>query len=238
MHMKLGMTMGSGGAFSPAKLPGLAAWYDPSDPAMFYQDAAMTTPVTADGDPVGAVVDKSGNGVHLTQATAGKRPLYRTSAGKHWLQFDGTDDVLSGTCPISAFPFEFLTSGDLSANAAGGHLSISESATVFHHLRSANGVTGQAQVRNSTAVTASLGGQTGGVIRGIFTSSEVTVDVNGNTDTDPHALTIGTPTAIFLGGALSTAIFFQGPIYQAVVISGLLTATEVSQLRAFMLAKT
>ncbi|PIE10063.1 MAG: hypothetical protein CSA72_10645, partial [Rhodobacterales bacterium] len=38
-----------------------AAWYDPSDLSTLFQDAAMTIPVTADGDPVGAVQDRSGN---------------------------------------------------------------------------------------------------------------------------------------------------------------------------------
>lgn len=35
------------------------AWYDPSDLSTLYQDAAGTTPVTADGDPVGLMLDKS-----------------------------------------------------------------------------------------------------------------------------------------------------------------------------------
>jgi hypothetical protein len=35
------------------------AWYDPSDLTTLYQDAAGTTPVTADGDPVGLMLDKS-----------------------------------------------------------------------------------------------------------------------------------------------------------------------------------
>jgi len=34
------------------------AWYDPSDLTTLYQDAAGTTPVTADGDPVGLMLDK------------------------------------------------------------------------------------------------------------------------------------------------------------------------------------
>ena len=71
------------------------AYYDPSDIDTLFQDAAMTVPVTADSDPVGAILDKSGNGNHLTQSTAGARPLYKTSGGLSWLEFDGTDDFLS-----------------------------------------------------------------------------------------------------------------------------------------------
>lgn len=42
------------------------AWYDPSDLSTLFQDAAGTTPVTAVGQPVGRMLDKSGNGNHAT----------------------------------------------------------------------------------------------------------------------------------------------------------------------------
>ena len=70
------------------------AWYDPSDLSTMWQDSAGTTPVTADGQPVGKILDKSGNGNHATQPVAGKRPTYHTAGGTHWLDFDGVDDSL------------------------------------------------------------------------------------------------------------------------------------------------
>lgn len=75
------------------------AMYDPSDLSTLYQDAAGTTPVTADGDPVGRMEDVSGNGNHATQSTAAARPVYRTDGTLHWLEFDGFDDRLNGTVP-------------------------------------------------------------------------------------------------------------------------------------------
>lgn len=71
------------------------AWYDPSDLSTLFQDAAGTTPVTADGDPVGLMLDKSGNGNHASQATSALRPICRTAAGLHWLEFDGVDDYIN-----------------------------------------------------------------------------------------------------------------------------------------------
>ena len=35
------------------------AWYDPSDLTTMFQDSAGTMPVTADGQPVGLILDKS-----------------------------------------------------------------------------------------------------------------------------------------------------------------------------------
>jgi len=77
------------------------AWFDPSDMSMMFQDVAGTTPVAADGDPVGLMMDKSGNGNHATQSVSAARPIYRTDGTLHWLEHDGVDDRLK----IPAIPY-------------------------------------------------------------------------------------------------------------------------------------
>lgn len=77
-------------------------WYDPSDLSTLFQDSAGTVPVTVPGQPVGRMLDKSGNDYHMTQATSDRRPLYQSSGGLHWLQFDGVDDGMSFSAPLSA----------------------------------------------------------------------------------------------------------------------------------------
>ena len=62
-----------------------------------FQDAAGTVPVTADGDPVGLMIDQSGNGNHAIQTVSGSRPVYRTDGTLHWLEFDGVDDFLTNS---------------------------------------------------------------------------------------------------------------------------------------------
>jgi hypothetical protein len=49
-------------------------WYDPSDMSTMFQDAAGTVPVTAIGQKVGRINDKSGNGHHAVQADNDRRP--------------------------------------------------------------------------------------------------------------------------------------------------------------------
>lgn len=70
--------------------------YDPNDLTTLYQDAAGTIPVTAAGQPVGLMLDKSGRGNHARQTTSASRPILRRNAttGAYYLEFDGTDDFL------------------------------------------------------------------------------------------------------------------------------------------------
>lgn len=64
-------------SWNPAALSPLA-WYDISDVSTLFQDIEQTVPVTTDGDPVGMVLDKSGNGYHISQSIMAARPTYRT----------------------------------------------------------------------------------------------------------------------------------------------------------------
>jgi len=86
------------GGFNPRSLftaGEQGAWYDPSDFSTLFQDSAGTTPVTALGQPVGKILDKSGRGNHATQSTAASRPtLQQDSNGMYYLSFDGVDDWL------------------------------------------------------------------------------------------------------------------------------------------------
>lgn len=76
-------------------------WLDPSDFSTMFQDSAGTTPVTATGQPVGRILDKSGRGNHFVQATAASRPILQTDGTNYFLLFDGTDDWLQSVATIN-----------------------------------------------------------------------------------------------------------------------------------------
>lgn len=83
----------------PTDYSNLLYWLDAQDLTTLFQNSALSTPVAANNDPVGGWKDKSGNGFHLTQATNGFRPLYKTSGinGLPAVLSDGTDDFLRNT---------------------------------------------------------------------------------------------------------------------------------------------
>ena len=87
-------------------------FYDPNDLSTMFQDAAGTVPVTAVGQPVGLIRDKSGRNNHAFQTTSASRPILRQNAttGAYYLEFDGSDDFLqtnnidfTGTDKVSLF---------------------------------------------------------------------------------------------------------------------------------------
>jgi hypothetical protein len=97
------------------------AWYDPSDLATVWQDSARTTP-GAVGSAVGCIDDKSGNGNHAVQATAGSRPILRESGGLHYLEFNGSSHFLQKTSAITIAESHYWGAG-LQIDTRGGILS-------------------------------------------------------------------------------------------------------------------
>lgn len=101
--------------WTPLDLFGLGSqgfWYDPSDLSTLFQDVAGTVPVTAVGQPVALMLDKSGRGNHLSINVPASRPILRQNAttGAYYLATDGADDYMvsapidfTGTDSVSLF---------------------------------------------------------------------------------------------------------------------------------------
>jgi len=99
MDLTLGIGLGPlAKPFSPLSLFAAGeqgAWYDPSDFTTMFQDSAGSTPVTAVGQSVGRILDKSGRGNHASQATAASRPIL----GRH--PASGTRNLAHGSAAPS-----------------------------------------------------------------------------------------------------------------------------------------
>lgn len=65
-------------------------WLDFTDMSQMYQDSTGTVSVTAVSQPVGKVLDKSGNSNHAAQTASSRRPVFQTDGAF----FDGVDDFL------------------------------------------------------------------------------------------------------------------------------------------------
>ena len=80
--------------FAPASISGLVAWWDFTDRSTLWKNQAATVPVTADGDIILAVTDKSGHGNIVTDVTAGPTYKVNITNGNSVGRFDGVNDFL------------------------------------------------------------------------------------------------------------------------------------------------
>lgn len=232
---------GQGGGGSSAIDPSVTSpfiWYDPSDLSTLFQDAAMTIPVTANNDPVGAMLDKSGNGFHVTQATANARPLYKTSGGLHWLESDGIDDFLSVVYANVAQPYEALTAirnlGALAA--ANGHfVSGPGFNAALYAVQTSLEIRSYAGSELSSGATATVGTDIVATQRFDGASSRIAIDneayVDGNAGgNDTTGLTL---FAASVGDQQFTQARFAGRLQH----SRFLSDAEVALLRTYLAEK-
>lgn len=239
--------------FVPLPINGLAAWYDPSDLSTLWQDEACTVPVTASGQTVALMLDKSGNDRHFLRATEAARPSYQASGGLHWLQCDGVDDgmataafgwggdevtAITGVRKLSdAAPgvvFEFAEGG-VGANGRFGLLAPSTTLTnrvafISRGTASASAVaTASAFAAPATLAIACLGK---------ISSDTSLLRINGvqvaQSTGDQGAGTFGT-YPLYLGSRGGNA--FNGHFYGMALYSRVLAPAELEQAEAWMTAK-
>jgi hypothetical protein len=101
------------------------AWYDPSDFSTLFQDTAGTVPVTAVGQSVARINDKSGRGNHATQATTAARPLLEQDAGgRYYLKGDGVDDFMSTSGAITFSNGGLFVAGSHTSTTTAGYAAL------------------------------------------------------------------------------------------------------------------
>ena len=236
-------------------------WYDPSDLSSMFQDSAGTTPVTAVGQPVGKILDKSGRGNHATQATAAARPvLQQDGNGKYYLAFDGVDDFLStASIDFSATDKMTVVAGvAITGTAVGTIAEFSTDASVH------NGAWSYYQRTTSAAQTAFLlrgtditlkQFTTGGTSRKEVASCafdiaqasrdlEIAARINGAAQT---MVTGGSASAgtgnfgnypLYIGRRAGTSLPFKGNLNQLIVRGTASTAEQIVAGETFVNSKT
>jgi len=265
LSLSLGLGLGpSGGgaapsAFSPAELfsasePG--AWYDPSDFSTMFQDSSGTIPITAVGQPVGRINDKSGRGNAASQETAGSRPiLQQDGAGNYYLLFDGVDDSLvtqiitpgidkaqlfTGVRKLSDATTAILVEMSSSTTSNNGSLAILAPFLPNEYtfrskgtIISASNIDNLAYAAPVTSVLTGLGDISGDSsilrINGAQVGSSATDQGSGNFLAYP----------LYVGRRGGTEFPFNGRVYGMIVRFGAnLTADKITQTEAWLNAKT
>lgn len=207
-------------------------WYDPSDMGTMYQDAAGTVPVTAVGQPVGLIRDKSGRNNHAFQTNSASRPILRKNAvtGANYLEFDAVDDRLTTNSFPSMGEATTLFVGSLSSRAGtaavvgravAGYLYQTTTQVVVQSVN--NDV--RVAVSGNAVITAKYAASGTGVtltVNGVKSTNQLTAERGYRS---PNPLTIG---AFDSGGAVP----LSGRIYALIGVS-----KEVSDSEAITIEK-
>ena len=114
-----------GNVFSPSSLFAASeqgVWYDPSDFSTMFQDSAGTVPVTAVGQVVGLILDKSGRNNHASQTGAdANKPTLQTENGLYFLLF-ANDALSTGTITAGTNKAQIFAGVRKLSDAAGAIL--------------------------------------------------------------------------------------------------------------------
>lgn len=104
---------GGGGAFTPAQIfsgATLGCWFEASDISTLFQDTGKTIPVTAAGQSIAVIADKSGLGNDAVQGTSGKQATYQVdSNGVGYASFSSGDYYVVGSGALGSDKFTFCS---------------------------------------------------------------------------------------------------------------------------------
>jgi len=105
----------------PQQISGLQLWLDAADASTLFQSAGGAT-ATANNDPIGQWLDKSGNARHSTQTTGANKPLLAKASknGLNTVFFDGSNDQLVNATQYDIGTNAFTMFAILQATSPGG----------------------------------------------------------------------------------------------------------------------
>ena len=243
--------MGSRG-FSPSALFANGeegAWDDPSDLSTLFQNSNGTTAVAV-GDPVGYMADKSGNGNHAIQATSTKRPTLQQDGSLYYLDFGGDDGLATSDIDFTGGDQLTVCAGarkdtnttmvvaELSTNVSGndGTFRLASLANTWRYGAKGTSIVNvdaTTYAANALSVLTALSDISTPVatirVDGVQKDTSSTSQGTGNLGN--HPLNIGSRNN---GGSL----FLDGRIYGFVIRSVLSTGADLTNLEAYMAAKT
>jgi hypothetical protein len=238
--MGLGLTRPRGTSFSPLSLftgGAQGVWYDPSDISSMFQDSAGTTPAAVDS-PVGKINDKSGNGNHAVQATAGARPLLKQDgSGKYYLLFDGVDDRIATPAIAITQPFDRI-SAIQQVSWVNGSIIYGDSETTFGGLLQQTPTTPLIKIYSGTYVAPpdNLPVGTTGIVTERFNGASSKVAINAGAYTT-GAAGAAVPARLSIGAYVSGNSRSNVRMYGAVLISRALTDAEIASARSYLAGK-
>ena len=236
-------------------------WYDPSDFTTLFQDAAGTLPVTAVAQPVGRILDKSGQGNHAYNPSGNSANfpvLQQDGTGRYYLAFNGTNQWLqTNSINFTSTARMFVCAGvrKLSDAAIGCLFETSTSPSSNNGAFSAfapiatNGGPYRFYSRGTVApadgakVTSGYSAPITNVFTGVSDIGNSTCKIRLNTiEAATDSSNQGTGNygdyPLYIGARAGTSLWFNGRLYPLVVAGKQASAAEITNTETFINQKT
>jgi hypothetical protein len=233
---RLSRRLSGGDTWLPSELSGLKVWYDADDLDTLYQDSAKTTPVAADGDPIGCWGDKSGNGDDVTQGTTSAKPLYKTGIknGKAAVLFDGSNDRIFKNPYTLTQPYHVIAVAQ--ANAAGfgdakyRMLGVGYTGTTYFGKHATNDkyvlyAAGAGYLDDPTVILDT----NWRVYHGFYNGANSWIRRDGTTEVE-GAVGVGGITQLYV----SCGNYWYGYICEWLIVGGTMTSAEITSLENYL----
>ena len=232
--------------------------YDPNDLTTLYQDAAGTIPVTAAGQPVGLMKDKSGRNNHAFQTVSASRPILQRNAttGAYYLAFDGADDFLqtnnidfTATDKVSLFAGVRKNGGlvrilcelssDMNANNGSFYITAPESGQGWYGFKSRGAALSSAAMTALTQKT-SLEDSCVLAASGDISEDKNTIRRNGLLSDISYDLGAGNygNYPLYIGRRGGAALPFNGHIYSLIGVGRLTSDDETAAIEKELAKRT
>ena len=226
---------------------------DPEVLSSMSQDMAGATPVTAAGQSVGRILDRSGNAMHPVQPTAAAKPTYQLDgSSRPLLRLDGVDDwmvtpsfdwVTDEMTVVAAFRKNADTPRGNIANfgstAVNGVWQLSAPGDPDKALSIVKGTVQSTASTSSTTYNAPIS-------MVITNTADISADsivlrINGTqvaTSTADLGAGNFSTQVIRIGNSPAGTLFANGDLYGLMAVNRLLTATEIGFVERWMALKS
>ena len=216
-------------AWTPLDLAGLVAWYDASD---------LSTITDAGAGAVSQWADKSGNGNHVTQGTAGLRPTtgIRTQNGLNVIDFDGGDWLVSADIADVAQPVT-LAAVAMPDNLDDAAHNVWGNAPGLGNQPSFNVNGGVWRMYAGTPVVSAVPDTAvPRLVVAVFNGASSLLRINGSQvvsgDAGANPLRI-----LSLGSNEGTSQFWDGWIAEAIAVEGAVAGSDLTNLESYLNAE-
>lgn len=218
------------------------AWFNPGDLSTLFQDAAGTVPVTAAGQTVLRMNDKSGRGHHASSSAgmilrldASNRYYLECDGTTHYMEFSNipvvTDSCTNVAVQITGGAATFRALWSQRPVATEGEIMYAEDNNSWAHWASNAGVWATANTAvNSVVLNSTF------VISARHTNTLVAVRQNA-TEFTTAMTSFTTTTAVgrlMAGGDTVVTFFTPGRFYGGIMVARVLTAQETSDVRTYL----